>query len=401
MIILITGGSGYLGQFLIERFLEISEVAEVHYSSSSPKSKLSDLIHERYENRLFSHACDFETGEGVEEMIDMTSKREYLEGNRNRNLKLVINCTAISQPKLCEEDEEKARKVNCPTFLVEALKKKYYYKQKHKSDEENANETHQPPPLLVHMSTDQVFCGKYANTHEDDRRIDAFEPINAYGRSKKYAENYLLENYDNKALIILRSSVITGPQPPYRSVDRPLFLDFIAKTCPPNTYTATAEEEEYIKVEDENAAVEFWTDEFRNPVSRIDLTEAIVNCFEIYVKLRRKRKENSFLFEENIEEEGEGEGVIYHAGGPERLSRYDMVNIFCHTMKASKKRAKPAEKKSKVFPANIAVQTPADISMNSERFSKVLRNGVRLKPFKEQVIDSTTVFLSSILANAR
>ena len=132
------------------------------------------------------------------------------------------------------------------------------------------------------------------------RDVVAFEPINAYGRSKKYAETYLLKNYDQNALIILRSSVITGPQPPFRRVDRPLFLDFIAKTCPPNTQGRNGEGEENEEVKDENA-VEFWTDEFRNPVSRIDLTEAIVYCFEIFVGLRRKRDVSMFLFEEEGE----------------------------------------------------------------------------------------------------
>jgi dTDP-4-dehydrorhamnose reductase len=329
--------------------------------------------------------CDFETGAGVEECVEKASKGEYLEGNKN--LKLVVNCTALSQPKQCEENEEKARKINAPTHLCEALMSKYG-----KGSEERV-------PLLVHMSTDQVFCGSYSNTREDDAREKAFEPINAYGRSKKYAESYLLENYDKNALVILRSSVITGPQPPYRRVDRPLFLDFIAKTCPPNTRGQSAEGEEKEEVKDENA-VEFWTDEFRNPVSRIDLTEAIVYCFEIFVGLRRKRDVSAFLFEEGG---GSSDSTpIYHAGGPERLSRYDMVTIFCNTMRASKKRAKPAEKsKTTSSSAAAVVKTPADISMDSTKFMTVLRNGVQLKSFQEQVLDSTTVYLSAVLGKTR
>tara|TARA_B100001769_G_scaffold155016_1_gene121643 strand:+ start:227 stop:1468 length:1242 start_codon:yes stop_codon:yes gene_type:complete len=386
MNVLVSGGSGYLGQFLIERLLTLNkEINAVHYTCSSESSKLPENVHEQHKRRLVCHVCDFETGAGVEECVEKASKGEYLEGNKN--LKLVVNCTALSQPKQCEENEEKARKINAPTHLCEALMRKYG-----KGSEERV-------PLLVHMSTDQVFCGSYSNTREDDAREKAFEPINAYGRSKKYAESYLLENYDKNALVILRSSVITGPQPPYRRVDRPLFLDFIAKTCPPNTRGQSAEGEEKEEVKDENA-MEFWTDEFRNPVSRIDLTEAIVYCFEIFVGLRRKRDVSAFLFEEGG---GSSDSTpIYHAGGPERLSRYDMVTIFCNTMRASKKRAKPAEKsKTTSSSAAAVVKTPADISMDSTKFMTVLRNGVQLKSFQEQVLDSTTVYLSAVLGKTR
>ena len=385
MNVLVSGGSGYLGQFLIERLLMLKEINAVHYTCSSESSKLPDNIHEQHKLRLICHVCDFETGAGVEDCVEKASKGEYLEGDKN--LKLVVNCTALSQPKQCEENEERARKINAPTYLCEALVKKY------------GKVSEKRVPLLVHMSTDQVFCGSYSNTREDDARKNAFEPINAYGRSKKYAETYLLENYDQNALIILRSSVITGPQPPYRRVERPLFLDFIARTCPPNTRSQSREGEENEEVKDENA-VEFWTDEYRNPVSRIDLTEAIVYCFEIFVGLRRKRDVSTFLFEEG--EGGSKSAPIYHAGGPERLSRYDMVTVFCNTMRASKKRAKPAEKsKTTSSSAAAVVKTPADISMDSTKFMTVLRNGVKLKSFQEQVLDSTTVYLSAVLGKSR
>ena len=192
------------------------------------KLKTPESVHEQHKRRLVCHVCDFETGAGVEECVEKASKGEYLEGNKN--LKLVVNCTALSQPKQCEENEEKARKINAPTHLCEALMSKY------------GKGSNERVPLLVHMSTDQVFCGSYSNTREDARE-KAFEPINAYGRSKKYAESYLLENYDKNALVILRSSVITGPQPPYRRVDRPLFLDFIAKMCALQTRVVKVQKE--------------------------------------------------------------------------------------------------------------------------------------------------------------
>ena len=79
-----------------------------------------------------------------------------------------------------------------------------------------------------------------------------------------------------------------------------------------------------------------------------------------------------------------------------------MVTIFCNTMRASKKRAKPAVKsKTTSFCIASMVRTPADISMDSIKFMKILRNGVQLKSFQEQVLDSTTVYLSAVLGNSR
>lgn len=53
---------------------------------------------------------------------------------------------------------------------------------------------------------------------------DATEPINAYGRSKLAAEKAIQERWANH--VILRASVIYGPQPP-SPVGRPLFLQFV------------------------------------------------------------------------------------------------------------------------------------------------------------------------------
>ena len=51
-----------------------------------------------------------------------------------------------------------------------------------------------------------------------------------------------------------------------------------------------------------------------------------------------------------------------------------MVTIFCNTMRASKKRAKPAVKsKTTSFCIASVVRTPADISMDSTKFMKILR----------------------------
>lgn len=75
-------------------------------------------------------------------------------------------------------------------------------------------------PLLIHLSTDQVYDGSRANWKE----TDPCAPVNAYGQTKLEAEQYIQERWPNH--VILRSSIIYGPQSP-APVSRALFLQFI------------------------------------------------------------------------------------------------------------------------------------------------------------------------------
>ena len=47
--------------------------------------------------------------------------------------------------------------------------------------------THDRHPLLIHISTDQVYDGSKANWREDD----VCGPVNTYGRTKLQAEQFL------------------------------------------------------------------------------------------------------------------------------------------------------------------------------------------------------------------
>lgn len=82
----------------------------------------------------------------------------------------VIHCAAISRPAVCEEDPERARKVNVEaTALLASL----------------AGEQ----PLLF-FSSDQVFDGRQGWYVETDR----INPINRYGETKAAAEELVLSN---------------------------------------------------------------------------------------------------------------------------------------------------------------------------------------------------------------
>ena len=145
--ILITGGSGYLGQFLRQHLASCGH--EVWWTYSSALSEHTSG------GRAFR--VDLATGEGLEECLAACSP-----------LAVVINTAALSQPAVCERDEAAARALNVPTLLLAALHR------------------HSPDALFLQLSSDQVYDGSRSFWSEADAA--ACTPVNAYGKSKAAAE---------------------------------------------------------------------------------------------------------------------------------------------------------------------------------------------------------------------
>ena len=97
----------------------------------------------------------------------------------------VVNCAAVSQPKICEEDPDVAYAINVPSKLLNEL-------QSYRAHTSRS-------PLLIQISTDQVYDGTASFWKESDR----CNPVNAYGRSKLKAEESILATWSN--VVILRS----------------------------------------------------------------------------------------------------------------------------------------------------------------------------------------------------
>lgn len=239
MKVLITGGSGYLGQFLIVALSNQHHVAYTYLSKPLDPSSCNAA----------GFRVNLASGEGLAEAV----------GGFQPDA--VINCAAVSQPAACEQDYQTARALNRPERLVQAL--------------QQLQEQHGKTALLIHLSTDQVCvlvrAGHSTSLHhmtslslhtpalcsglacsvawllEQSREVagvtpallqvyngsrawwcesDAADPINAYGRSKLEAEALLQQAWRGK-FVALRSSLIFGPEPPLSPVGRPLFLQFV------------------------------------------------------------------------------------------------------------------------------------------------------------------------------
>ncbi|XP_022030153.1 dTDP-4-dehydrorhamnose reductase isoform X3 [Helianthus annuus] len=170
--LLIIGGSGYLGQHLLQSFSDSSphlSTAFTHHSSSPPQS-IPDAI--------IPFQLDLHTGQGFHSITNQFGQPD-----------IVVNCAALSVPRACETDPALAMSVNVPSTLVKWL-----------SSFTECN------TLLIHLSTDQVYEGTKSFYKEDDETL----PVNVYGKSKVAAEEYIFDNWSN--FVILRSSIIFGRQ---------------------------------------------------------------------------------------------------------------------------------------------------------------------------------------------
>ncbi|GFR48479.1 hypothetical protein Agub_g10375, partial [Astrephomene gubernaculifera] len=371
--VLVTGGSGYLGQFLVHA---LAKEYKVHYTYgthplwSAPEGAIA-------------HKVDLVTGEGLREAFQQAT------------FHAVVNCAAMSQPGACEASPEAARSVNVPIHLVDCLL--------------HQEERGGGPAVLVHISTDQVYDGSKAHWKEDD----PCTPVNVYGRTKLEAEQLLLARLPEPyPLLILRSSIIYGPPPP-ETVHRTLFLQFVAAAVQGDKPTT------------------FFSDEWRNPVYVRDLQRlvllAVRRCTDTDVgaagaaagaaavdALQEEVPGTSHSCagaaesrsavqgatgpeaaeQQQPQQDGQQEGRllwrhrVFNAGGPERLSRVDMARQVADCLGCGYNSivAVPSSSVSR------SAASPPDISMDVTRLAADL--GFRMTPFREALQE---IFRSSDL----
>ncbi|GFP85970.1 methionine adenosyltransferase 2 subunit beta [Phtheirospermum japonicum] len=211
--VLIVGGTGYLGQHLLRSFADNLEakfpiaLAFTHRSNPPPQALLNAIPH------ALPFRVDLSSGDGLTAISDAFGQPD-----------VVINCAALSVPRVCEMDSEAAMSINVPTSLVKWLS------------------SFGEGTLMIHLSTDQVYEGTKSFYKEEDETV----PVNVYGKSKVEAERYISANCENFAM--LRSSIIYGPQT----------ISPVQKSLPI-----------------QGEALDFFHDEFRCPVFVKDLVAVI------------------------------------------------------------------------------------------------------------------------------
>ncbi|KAJ6400532.1 hypothetical protein OIU84_016058 [Salix udensis] len=133
--VLVVGGTGYLGQHLLLSLSQIKDnapydLAFTYHSNSNLLQPLLDAI-----PQSLAFHVDLVTGDGFQSIASKFGLPH-----------VVVNCAALSVPRVCEKDPDAAMSINVPNSLVNWLS----------SFEERDT-------LLIHLSTDQVYEGSWPN----------------------------------------------------------------------------------------------------------------------------------------------------------------------------------------------------------------------------------------------
>lgn len=165
------------------------------------------------------------------------------------------------------------------------------------------------PPFFVYLSTDLVFDGTkgwYCET-------DVPHPIMVYGKTKRAAEEAVELSYQGEWAIV-RSALVYGPPTP---LGRGGFLRWLIRGL-------------------QAGACELFVDEYRSPVFAADLAQLIES-----VMITRR-------------------GGIWHAAGPERLSRFEIGQRVAEILGLTSAELRPASLKE----AHLEAPRPADVSLD-------------------------------------
>ncbi|MBI1390217.1 MAG: sugar nucleotide-binding protein [bacterium] len=139
---------------------------------------------------------------------------------------------------------------------------------------------HMPNPSvrLFYISTDLVFDGERAPYDE----TAAAEPLSVYGQSKLAAERVALEW---KHAVVIRPALIFGPMAESEKGSFAHWMDNALR---------------------DNEPVKLFEDEYRTPVYALDVARAIERMLD-----------------------DRGPHRVYHAGGPERVTRVEFAETLC------------------------------------------------------------------------
>jgi len=167
------------------------------------------------------------------EQLDLANQNQTRDNLSPLQFDLLINCAAMTNVDLCEQEIEQAFAINAegPQLLARICRDK------------NAK--------MIHFSTDYVFDGEKREPYTES---DVAKPIGVYGESKRTGEKLVLQTQDRH--LVVRVSWVFGP-------DRPSFVDAMIKR---------AREEEQI-----DAIADKWS----APTYTSDIAEMLQSFFRV------------------------------------------------------------------------------------------------------------------------
>ena len=327
--IIISGGNGWLGQFLYNDLNELK--------SDFPQSEIS--IHITYNSKVptwidssLCHQLNFIEDAKVIDLIE-TCKPD-----------IFIHLAAITSPVGCEKDPELTRKINCPALIIDTL------------------QVVNPNCLFIFSSTDLVYEGN-APPYDEGSPLT---PGTVYGKTKASFENHVLKL---KYGVVLRLSNMIGPKFCLEKVGVK-FLEWL------------------VDMKNKREYIGLFHDQLRSFVSVMDVVRIISMAIKTFIIVD---KDNSVVILNGVFNLG-GPSSYSRLDLAQILCDVTSTRLIVHESKIEGYENQESDtwavyktSNSEVYIAP-EVQNPRDVTMN---VSKVENNfGIKLKCIKDAILES-------------
>ena len=375
--IVVTGASGYLGHFILHHLYfgvanNGKDTNELPIVATYNKNKPLIKSHNDSSKKIHYVSTNFSDKQSIDNCI------ASIFDNLKLVPKVIIHCAALSSVVKCEKNEDIANGINCPQHWVDALTIKL----------KTVNTGSKQPivPYFIALSTDHVYDGTINSNNNDGASTDdnkesnsnsnikntremyneecKVNPIDKYGSSKAKFEKYLMDNWDNKKLIILRSSVIYGPSVKQLLLNEietnenendgndsyqihNTMLQFVIESFEKFKVSSSSD-----KQDSKNDGIILFKDEKRNFVCVWDVVQVI----DYFVKNSNNLKLD--------------QGCIFNLGGAESISRVDFGRIVCQLCKYDDKLIVEMNRKDCKQAWAHSAPSPQDLSMSCAKLAK-------------------------------
>jgi dTDP-4-dehydrorhamnose reductase len=305
--ILITGASGFLGQHLVHGLLSRNSDT-IHYEIVALYNSMKGFA--EAVKTTTKQKDEAQTGIHTEplDLTDAGAIESFLKAHGPFDM--CLHLAALSSPRVCENEPDKARALNVPTHFFDAL-------------------ASSSTPIVA-LSTDQVYGGTKGTPYTEE---DTTEPLNVYAKTKVEMEQYVLNNMNTKSgVVLLRSSILLGPKAPiYPEGAHDTFLHFCAGRAKgqPTTY---------------------FTDECRSVIAVSDVVGILTHF------CRHPPSQETT--------------IVYNMGGPARVSRFDMAKAVQHDLGVLGDEDVVPAVKSTLPPGSVL--SPLDIAMSSAKLQALV-----------------------------
>ncbi|KAG6618636.1 NAD(P)-binding Rossmann-fold superfamily protein [Phytophthora cinnamomi] len=256
--VLVLGGTSYVAQFVLQRVLQDDALRVMNGEASEEISAVACTIRSEPFSPLPTGFVTLGSDSAARavrvywqvDILDLNALEICIKDFRPT---VVINCTAISSPAICQKDPDKASSINEPRGLVTLL------------------ETLPWRVRFVHLSTDFVYEGGLAwgESYEEDAAVLSSK-LSVYGASKLRFDQFLLEREHSASLevLVLRIANVIGPVAPlFQDRSAPKFMQWLHR--------------QLFQPEDADAPLKLWSDEFRSYLYIHDLVSVMFNLLAV------------------------------------------------------------------------------------------------------------------------